>query len=79
MTSSSDDNGDRKRTICTELDELRRNLREVDKQMRDVIKRVNARELLPLFIRRRAAYLKRETELQNELENKYNLFYHRYL
>lgn len=78
MALSSDDNGDRMREICTELEDVRHHLRGIDLQMRDVISARNVGELINL-LDRRATYLEREAELEKELETKYNFFYRRYL
>ncbi|KAK4378005.1 hypothetical protein RND71_004301 [Anisodus tanguticus] len=78
MASPSDDNGDRKRAICTELEDLRHHIREIDMHLDEIILRGNIAELLGIE-HRHAAYVKKEKELQDELENNYNVFYRRYL
>ncbi|KAH0723617.1 hypothetical protein KY285_006164 [Solanum tuberosum] len=79
MALSYDDNGDRKHEICTELENLRHHLRDIDAEIHEarLIGRVGMLALL--ITRREILYLKRETELENELETKYNIFYRRYL
>ncbi|KAK4725448.1 hypothetical protein R3W88_028227 [Solanum pinnatisectum] len=79
MALSSDDNGDRKHEICTELENLRHHLRDIDAQIHEARLIGRAGMLALLITRHEILYLKRETELENELETKYNIFYHRYL
>ncbi|KAK6791599.1 hypothetical protein RDI58_010680 [Solanum bulbocastanum] len=75
MALSSDDNGDRKREICTELENLRHYLRDIDAQIHEARLIGRAGMLALLITRRETLYLKREAELENELETKYRIFY----
>lgn len=77
MTLSNDD-GDRKREICRELEILRHRLRDIDAMIQDARLR-GKNGVVDLLIARRNTYLRRETELENELETNYNTFYRRYL
>ncbi|KAG5610548.1 hypothetical protein H5410_021829 [Solanum commersonii] len=79
MALSSDDNDDRKCEICTELENLRHHLRDIDTQIHEASLIGRAGMLALLITRRKILYLKREAELENELETKYSIFYHRYL
>jgi len=79
MELSSDDNGDRKREICTDLENLRHHLRDIDAQIHEARLIRKARMLALLITRHEILYLKREAELENELETKYRIFYRRYL
>ncbi|KAK4725450.1 hypothetical protein R3W88_028229 [Solanum pinnatisectum] len=77
MTLSNDD-GDRRREICRELESLRRHLRDINAMIQDARLRGKT-GVVDLLITRRNAYLRRETKLENELEIFYNTFYRRYL
>ncbi|KAG5615082.1 hypothetical protein H5410_014906 [Solanum commersonii] len=79
MALSSDDNVDRKREICTKLENLRHHLRDIDAQIHEARLICKAGMLDLLITRRKILYLKREAELENELETKYSIFYRRYL
>ncbi|KAK4721452.1 hypothetical protein R3W88_011685 [Solanum pinnatisectum] len=77
MTLSNDDS-DRRREICTELENLRQHLRNINVMIQDA--RLSGKTgVVDLLITRRNSYLRRETELENELETYYNTFYRRYL
>ncbi|KAK4706809.1 hypothetical protein R3W88_033641 [Solanum pinnatisectum] len=75
MELSSNDNGERKREICMELENLRHHLRDIDAQIHEARLIGRAGMLALLITRREFLYLKREVEL----ETKYNIFYRRYL
>ncbi|KAH0723618.1 hypothetical protein KY285_006165 [Solanum tuberosum] len=77
MTLSNDD-GDRRREICRELESLRHHLRDINAMIQDA-RLCDKTRVVDLLITRRNAYLRRETELENELETNYNTFYRRYL
>ncbi|KAG5583522.1 hypothetical protein H5410_054149 [Solanum commersonii] len=74
----SNDDGDRRREICRELESLRHHLRDINAMIQDARLRGKT-GVVDLLITRRNAYLRRETELENELETFYNTFYRRYL
>ncbi|CAN4109164.1 unnamed protein product [Withania somnifera] len=67
---------DREREICMELENVRHNLTEIERRMRDA--RGNL-ALWTLLKDRHNIYLRREVALENELEIKYNFYYRRYL
>ncbi|KAG5583521.1 hypothetical protein H5410_054148 [Solanum commersonii] len=74
----SNDDGDRRREICRELESLRHHSRDINAMIQDARLRGKTR-VVDLLITRRNAYLRREIELENELETNYNTFYRRYL
>ncbi|KAK4725449.1 hypothetical protein R3W88_028228 [Solanum pinnatisectum] len=78
MTLSNDD-GDRRREICRELESLRHHLRDINATIQADARLRGKTGVVDLLITRRNAYLRRETELENELETNYNTFYRRYL
>ncbi|KAM3205680.1 hypothetical protein P3L10_029090 [Capsicum annuum] len=74
----NDDGVDKRREICTKLENLRHNLIDLERRIEDA--RSQGKILLAsALIERRAAYLMREAHLENELETKYNFAYRRYL
>ncbi|KAK4706495.1 hypothetical protein R3W88_033944 [Solanum pinnatisectum] len=79
MTLSSNDGGNRRREICMKLENLRHHLRDNDALIQDARLRGRTRLFVLLLLTRRNAYLRREAELENELETYYNTFYRRYL
>lgn len=64
-STSSDDNIDKRRAICTELDELRHNLRDIDSRMREIMARGSVDQLF-VIMNVRTAYLKIEGELHQD-------------
>ncbi|OIT28385.1 hypothetical protein A4A49_52693 [Nicotiana attenuata] len=76
-SSTSSNEIERKQAICKELDELRDRIRELDLHMKKIMGGDDLDELL-ITMMTRAPYLKKEAELEAELE-KYNMFYRRYL
>lgn len=68
---------ERKQAICKELDKLRERIRELDLHMKKIVESDDLDELL-ITMMTRAPYLKKEAQLEAELE-KYNMFYRRYL
>ncbi|KAG5583519.1 hypothetical protein H5410_054146 [Solanum commersonii] len=79
MALSYDYNGDKKHEISTELENLRHHLRDIDAQIHEARLIGRAGILALLITRREILYLKRKTELENELETKYNIFYRSFL
>ena len=78
MVLSSNDIGDKRREIRTELENLRHLLRNIDAMIQDARLRGMAR-VVAFLTKARDACLRRETELETELETNYNTFYRRYL
>ena len=78
MAAPDNNNIDRIRGICMELENVRHHLNGILFQMRDVVLGGTNEELFYL-INGYATYLAREFELEYELKIGYNFFYRRYL
>ncbi|KAK4733801.1 hypothetical protein R3W88_008062 [Solanum pinnatisectum] len=79
MTLSSYDGSNRRSEICTEWENSRHHLRDNNALIQDPRLRGRTGLFVLLLLTRRDAYLRREAELENELETYYNTFYRRYL